>query len=186
MCSRCTRPRRGPGPEKIHAHLGRAVARTMASVRFNPTARRYPRTNKTGRNVNPSSFLTLTRFSSLHRTEQASTNNQRASAAASPLSVARAHRWVDAPALSGITVWLTDSTSLSVVKGPSPSSSRMMVVAWASTGNNGDLCHQPLVASSRTAAQICYRRWSLGGSPEVLPPPSRSPTSMMRLDPVRR
>jgi hypothetical protein len=31
------------------------------------------------------------------------------SAAASPLSVARAHRWVDEPVLSGFTVWLTGS-----------------------------------------------------------------------------
>jgi hypothetical protein len=28
----------------------------------------------------------------------------------SPLSVARAHRWVDVPTLSGFTVWLTGST----------------------------------------------------------------------------
>jgi hypothetical protein len=158
----------------------------MASVCFNPTARRYPRTNKTGRNVNPSSFLTLPRFSSLRRTEQASTDSRRASVVVSPLNVARAHRWVDVPALSGIMVWLIGSTSLSAVEGPSPSSSRTTVVAWASTRNSGDLCRQPLVASSRTAAQIRCRRWSLGGSPEVLPPPSQSLTSMMRSDSVRR
>jgi hypothetical protein len=43
----------------------------------------------------------------------------------SPLSIARTHRWVDAPALSGFTVWLTGSASFSVVEGPNPSSSCM-------------------------------------------------------------
>jgi hypothetical protein len=69
---------------------------------------------------------------------------------------------------------------------PTASSSRTTVVAWASTWNSGDLCRRPLVASSRTVAQIPYRRWSLGGSPEVLPPPSLSLTSMTRSDPVQR
>jgi hypothetical protein len=46
------------------------------------------------------------------------------SAAVSPLSVTRAHRLVDAPALSGFTVWLTGSASFSIIEGPSPSSSR--------------------------------------------------------------
>jgi hypothetical protein len=59
----------------------------------------------------------------MHRTEQASTGSRRASAAASPLSVARAHRSVDALALTGITVWLTGSASFSAIESPSPSSS---------------------------------------------------------------
>jgi hypothetical protein len=42
----------------------------------------------------------------------------------SPLSVAHTHQLVDAPALSGFTVWLTGSASFSSVKGLSPSSSR--------------------------------------------------------------
>jgi hypothetical protein len=56
-------------------------------------------------------------FSSLSRAPH------RASTAASPLSVARAHRWVDAPALSSITVWLTGLASFSAVESLSPSSS---------------------------------------------------------------
>jgi hypothetical protein len=64
-------------------------------------------------------------FSSLSRAPHRASqhDSRRASAAASPLSVARAHRWVDAPALSGITVWLTGSASFSAVKSPNPSSS---------------------------------------------------------------
>jgi hypothetical protein len=95
--------------------------------------------------------------SSLLCTEQVSTGSRRASVAASPLSIARAHLWVDAPTLSGITVWLTGSASFSAVEGLSPSSSRTTVAAWASTRNSGDLCLQPLVASSRTVAVILDR-----------------------------
>jgi hypothetical protein len=64
-------------------------------------------------------------FSSLSRAPHRASQHgsQRASAAASPVSIVRVHQWVDVPALSGITVWLTGSASFSAVEGPSPSSS---------------------------------------------------------------
>jgi hypothetical protein len=54
-------------------------------------------------------FYLLSR-SSLRRARPVKDQQPTSSVAMSPLSVARAHRWVDAPALSGVTVWLTGPT----------------------------------------------------------------------------
>jgi hypothetical protein len=148
------------------------AARSMPTARSDRMAALLSRMNKTQVDTlhwNPSSFCLLL-FSLSRRTEQASTGSRRASAAVSPLSVARAHRWVDAPALSGITVWLTDSASFSAVEGPSPSSSRTArqrptqgaaLQVEASSARRRRLGHLPAQKqwSASMAAQLLPVRW---------------------------
>jgi hypothetical protein len=66
--------------EKDSRAPGRAVARTMASVRFNLTARRYPRTNKTQADTPTETLAHFACFSSLSRaSHRASQHRQSAS-----------------------------------------------------------------------------------------------------------
>jgi hypothetical protein len=94
---------------------------SLNSAATRETSGRSPASN--GGTVVSPFFLLLSR-SSLRRGRPVKHRQPTSSTAESSLNVTRAHRWVDAPTLSGFTVWLTGSASFSVVEGPSPSSSR--------------------------------------------------------------
>jgi hypothetical protein len=93
---------------KMAWQTGCTVARSLVAVRLHPTAVRDSRSNKISfepfsRTLAPLSLL-LSR-SSLHRARPVKHRQPVSSAIVSPLRGVRTHRWVDAPPLSGFTMW---------------------------------------------------------------------------------